>query len=201
MHVWTISTAFTVSIFNKCLSAELEQNEEKSLWNMLLTLTAWLLYCRTSDCQQLLCPILNKKSLEFERRYQQQDGEEAIEDVVPVGQVSLPAKCKDLHTHLKQVVQDEAQVDDLKVREEHQFTAVSLSRKTYRFRKFEAFWENSTNTFSQKCNSYYLKEAISKTLISKISLWPLTHWWKFCSVSGVTNLVSGQGSLKNAVLG
>lgn len=45
--------------------------------------------------------------------YQQQDGEEAIKDVVPVGQVSSPAERKDLHTHFKQVVQDEAQVDDL----------------------------------------------------------------------------------------
>lgn len=46
--------------------------------------------------------------------YQQQDGEEAVEDVVPVGQVALPAERKDLHTHFKQVVEDEAQVDDLR---------------------------------------------------------------------------------------
>lgn len=47
-------------------------------------------------------------------RYQQQDGEEAVEDVVPVGQVAPPAERKDLHTHFKQVVEDEAQVDDLR---------------------------------------------------------------------------------------
>lgn len=47
--------------------------------------------------------------------YQEQDGEEPIEDVVPVGQVALPSKGKDLHTHFKQVVKDEAQVDDLMV--------------------------------------------------------------------------------------
>lgn len=47
--------------------------------------------------------------------YQQQDGEEAIKDIVPVGQVSSPAKGKDLHTHFEQVIEDEAQVDYLMI--------------------------------------------------------------------------------------
>lgn len=47
--------------------------------------------------------------------YQQQDGEKAVKDVVSVGQVPSPAKGKDLHTHFKQVIEDEAQVDDLKI--------------------------------------------------------------------------------------
>lgn len=45
--------------------------------------------------------------------YQKQDGEEAIEDVVPVGKVPPPAKGEEFHTHFKQVVNDEAQVDYL----------------------------------------------------------------------------------------
>ncbi len=47
--------------------------------------------------------------------YQQQHGEEAVKDVVPVGEIPSPAKGKDLHTHFKQVIEDEAQVDDLLV--------------------------------------------------------------------------------------
>lgn len=47
--------------------------------------------------------------------YQEQDGKEAVEYVVPVGQVAFPSEGKDLHAHFKQVVKDEAQVDDLSV--------------------------------------------------------------------------------------
>lgn len=42
--------------------------------------------------------------LKVEGAYQQQDGEEAVKDVVPVRQVPLGAEGKDLHTHLKQVI-------------------------------------------------------------------------------------------------
>lgn len=53
--------------------------------------------------------------LQCKQCYQQQDGEEAIKDVVPVGKVTSPAEGEDLHTHFKQVVDDEAQVDNLTV--------------------------------------------------------------------------------------
>lgn len=49
--------------------------------------------------------------------YQQQNGEESIKHVVPVGNVSSPAKSKELCAHFKQVVQDEDQVDQLTERE------------------------------------------------------------------------------------
>lgn len=45
--------------------------------------------------------------------YQEQDGEEAIKDVVLVGEIPSTAKGKDLHTHFKKVEDDEAQVGDL----------------------------------------------------------------------------------------
>lgn len=45
--------------------------------------------------------------------YQEKDCEEPIKDVAPVGQVPSEAKGEDLHTHFKQVKEDEAEVDNL----------------------------------------------------------------------------------------
>lgn len=69
--------------------------------------------CSTSPdpLQQVLVLVAEKREHEC---YQQQDGAEAVEDVVLVGEVASPAEGEDLHPHLQQVVEDEDQVDDLK---------------------------------------------------------------------------------------
>lgn len=58
--------------------------------------------------------------------HQQQEGEEAIKDVVLVWQVAFPAKGKDFHAHFKHVKEDEAQIDDLVRRENDLSVAIQL---------------------------------------------------------------------------
>lgn len=75
--------------------------------------------------------MIKKNKIEVTRSYQQQKCKKPIKDVVPVGEVSSPAKGKDLHRHLKQVVKDEAQVDNLK----DKATREKIHQQTFIYKK------------------------------------------------------------------